>query len=214
VAQHLLPAYGLLHYEATVKYWIDRSGASLVATGNNDLDRLERDGPYTIPLADVWERSWADLGHPLLDRAKQAVPLTDERKELINSLGVTVTFLQRPRVANVSRGPWDVNDARARFDLNPNAPQSLSKTVYKTSRLIIALGVEIELKVPEDMTTSSTLGGSVDKGTMKKMMNTTLAGMDLPFKTVKKEGQCGERLMFRGGGDGFPILLGAFADMV
>ncbi|TGO55485.1 hypothetical protein BELL_1454g00010 [Botrytis elliptica] len=202
------PAYMLPHYETTVRYWTDRYGASLA----NPVNRLERDGPYTIPLADVWERCWADLGHPLLDQAEQAVPLNAERKELINSLSATVTFLQRPFVATVSRGMWDVNDPRARFELGPSAPQSLRETVYKTSRLIIAWGVEIELTVPEDMM-SATLG-SVDKGTMKKMMNMTLAGMDLPFKTVKNGGQGGSRLVFRGGEDGFPILLGAFADMV
>ena len=204
------PAYGLPHYETTVKYWIDRFGV----VGNDN--RLERDGPYTIPLVDVWERSWADLGHPLLDEAQQAVLLSDERKELINELSVTVTFLQRPFVANVSRGMWDVNDARGRFELAPSAPQSLRETVYKTSRLIIAWGVEIEMTVPQDV---GTLGGSGDKGAMNKMklMNMTLAGMDLPFKTVKSDGgqgQGGNRLLFRGGGDGFPILLGAFADMV
>ncbi|KAK4442999.1 hypothetical protein QBC34DRAFT_311883 [Podospora aff. communis PSN243] len=192
------PAYGLSHYETTVKYWIDRYAAGLSA---NPIDRLERDGPYTIPLADVWERSWADLGHPLLDQAEQAVPLTDERKELINSLTATVTFLQRPFVGNVSRGMWDVNDARERFDLGPSAPQSLRETVYKTSKLIIAWGIEMELTVPEDME-------------KKRLMNITLAGMDLPFKTVHTGPQGGARLLFRGGGDGFPILLGAFADMV
>ncbi|KAK4221697.1 hypothetical protein QBC38DRAFT_540006 [Podospora fimiseda] len=191
------PAYGLPHYETTVKYWIDRYGAGLA----NPVDRMDRDGPYTIPLVNVWERCWADLGHPLLDQAEQAAPLSDERKELINSLSATVTFLQRPFVAKFEQR-----------HLGPSVPQSLRETVYKTSRLIIAWGVEIELTVPEDMMLGTL--GSVDKGTIKKMMNMTLAGTDLPFKTVKNRGQGRSKLLFRGGGDGFPILLGAFADMV
>ncbi|KAG8408985.1 hypothetical protein J3459_010775 [Metarhizium acridum] len=63
-----------------------------------------------MPLADVWDRSWSDLGHPLLDQAKPQEILNEEQKQFINSLSAKLTLLHSPYTGNVSRGMWDINE--------------------------------------------------------------------------------------------------------
>lgn len=183
------PLYTLPFYEVTTDYWIKASVAST---------DMVRDGPYQIPLANVWDRLWADLGHPLLDQAKTHEKLTDDQKKFINSLSATLTFIQKPYAGNVSRGLWDVSDIRSMFPLQPNAPKSVKNPVCKTSKLILTWGIEIELTIPEVIS-------------LDEIANTTLAIMDLPLKRVAGSS---DKLVFSAGNDGFPILMGALADVV
>ncbi|KAM7217517.1 hypothetical protein V8F06_007148 [Rhypophila decipiens] len=195
------PLHEMNNYQSTVNIWYKSVGSP----GN-----IPRDGPYRLDLAGIWERSWADLGHPLLDSA--ALPggeLTPQKKDFLNSLSATVTFIHKPFRGNITRGTWDVRDPR-QFRLQPDAPPSLEERVYKTSRLIIALGIKIELVLPE-----AVAGAASEIG----VKNITLADLDLPLKEVSGEG--GNKLIFSGGWDfdqsggvDFPILLGAFADLV
>ncbi|KAG8533373.1 uncharacterized protein KY384_002156 [Bacidia gigantensis] len=80
------PLYSLPTYEITSDYWVK----SYAALGK------ERDGPWTVPLAGIWDRSWSDLGHPLLDQVKPQEAFTAQQKTFINSLTTTLTFLQSP----------------------------------------------------------------------------------------------------------------------
>ena len=184
------PLYSLPAYETTSDYWVKSNAAS----------GKERSGPWTIPLAGIWDRSWSDLGHPLLDQAKPQETFTDEQKTFINSLTASLTFLQSPYSGTISPGSWNVTDLRARFPLQPDAPPSIKAPVCKTSKLILAWGVEIELTVPETI--------SVDSITLK---NVTLAAMDLPLRSVTGNGN---KLTFRAGGEGIPVLVGALADVI
>ncbi|KAK4210891.1 hypothetical protein QBC37DRAFT_447357 [Rhypophila decipiens] len=189
------------NYQSTVNTWYKSMGSP----GN-----IPRDGPYRLDPAGIWERSWADLGHRLLDSG--ALPggeLTSQKKDFLNSLSATVTFIHKPFRGNITRGTWDVKNPR-RFRLQPDAPPSQDERVYKTSRLIIAWGIKIELVLPEAV---------VDAASDIGVKNITLADLDLPLKEVSGEG--GNKLIFSGGwdfdqsgGGDFPILLGAFADLV
>ncbi|KAK4163793.1 hypothetical protein QBC43DRAFT_345005 [Cladorrhinum sp. PSN259] len=185
------PAHDMGDYESVVSDWYRSVPYP---------DSIYRDGPHRLNLAGVWDRSWADLGHPLLDdAAPPGGELTEPQKKFINGLDATLTFLHKPYKGNIRRGAWDVLNLRDTYDLQPDAPASLFEPVYKTTRLIIAWGIEIELTIPEAIAASD-----VD---VRKI---TLAGMDLPLQDVVGNGN---KLIFRGGGD-FPILLGAFADLV
>ena len=183
------PLHGLPQYETVADYWIKASAVS---------SDPKRDGPYMIPLADIWKRPWSDLGHPLLDQARTQESLTEEQKQFMNSLTATLTFLQTPYSGSISRGLWDVTDLRNRFHLQPDAPQSIKGTVCKTSKLILAWGIEIELTIPDVVPSSS-------------IKNITLAAMDLPLKISPGNSN---KLTFTAGGDGLPILVGAFADVI
>jgi len=185
------PLYSLPDYSGIVNNWYKN-----VPSASNMI----RDGPHPLPLAGIWDRSWADLGHPLLDDAQLpgGGELSPEKKDFINSLSATLTFIQKPYEGNVNRGMWDVPDARGRFELQPHAPQRVREAVYKTSKFIIAWGIEIELTIPEVLSQSEA-----------SVKNITLAGMDLPLKEVVG----GNKLVFSGGGD-YPILVGAFAERV
>ncbi|KAJ1328208.1 hypothetical protein MN608_07544 [Microdochium nivale] len=105
------PAYALPEYEKDASAW------AKAAVGT-----LSRDGPYMIPLAGVWDRDWADLGHPLLDQAKPAEKLTDEQKEILSSLTVNLTYLQEPYSYEVNTGEWGVHDFQ-HFQLPSTAPE-------------------------------------------------------------------------------------------
>ncbi|KAG5655563.1 hypothetical protein KAF25_003900 [Fusarium avenaceum] len=183
------PFYSLSHYEMTTDYWIKSIGAS---------SEILRDGPYMVPLAGVWDRQWSDLGHPLLDSFQPHETLSDDQKQFINSLSATLTFLQKPYSGALDRGLWDVTNFRDKFKLHPNAPSVIKKPICKTSTLIMAWGIEIEITIPEVVLWS-------------EAKNSTLAVMDLPLKSV---GGDGNKLVFSSGGDGIPVLLGALADIV
>jgi hypothetical protein len=173
----------------TTDYWIKSVGAS---------SNILRDGPYMVPLAGVWDRQWSDLGHPLLDSFQPHETLSDEQKQFINTLSVTLTFLQKPYSGAIDRGLWDVTNYRDKFKLHPDAPSRIKKPTCKTSSLILAWGIEIEITIPEVVSLS-------------EVKNSTLAVMDLPLKMV---GGNGNKLVFSSGGDGIPILVGALADIV
>ncbi|KAM7194156.1 hypothetical protein V8F20_008076 [Naviculisporaceae sp. PSN 640] len=187
------PCYSLPNYEATVNDWY----AAVPSPST-----MVRNGPHVFPLANILNRKWADLGHPLLDNAKLSEgELTSAQIDFINSLDGTLTFLQEPYVGHVTRGPWDINGSvRDLYDLRPGAPKVLQDTVLKTTKLIIAWGMEIELTIPD------VLPVSVDTS----IRNVTLAGMDLP---LQPDAGNKNKLVFRGGGKG-PILIGAIADMI
>ncbi|KAM7210392.1 hypothetical protein V8F06_014223 [Rhypophila decipiens] len=186
------PAHEMNNYASTVSMWYK----SLANPGD-----IPRDGPHRLDLAGIWNRSWADLGHPLLDAA--AVPggeLSDEKKKFLDSLSATVTFVHKPYKGKVTRGKWDVNDPR-QFQLQSDAPSSLAEKVFRTSSLIMAWGIEIELTLPTEVA-----GVVGDIG----MRNITLDDLNMPLQAVDGDGN---KMVFRGGGE-IPILLGAFADLV
>ncbi|KAM0428833.1 hypothetical protein ACHAPT_006633 [Fusarium lateritium] len=183
------PLYSLPQYATTADYWTETVGAS---------SRMVHDGPYMIPLAGVWDREWSELGHPLLDHAKPHESLSDDQKNFINSISATLTFLQKPYAGNIDRGLWDVTDLRGKFNLHPDAPPSIKSRGCKTSKLILAWGIEIVFTIPDIIS-------------LDAVKNVTLAAMDLPLKSVGKKGN---KLVFSAGGDGFPVLVGAFANII
>lgn len=181
------PEYVLPDYQTTALNWIKQG-----------ISSFTRVGPYEIPLVNIWDRSWSDLGHSLLDSAQPNEKLTPESKDFINSLTATMTFLQPPYAADIHRGVWDINDLRRSFPLKPDAPQMVKNQFCKTTRLILAWGLEIELNIPYSVSTNS-------------IGNVTLASMDLPLQRV---GNDGKKMIFSAGDTGFPILLGAIADII
>lgn len=182
------PQYTLPQYQATVDSW----------NKNGPRSDLKRDGPYMIPLANIWDESWSDLGHPLLDKAKPKENLTAEQKDFINQLTATLTFLQDPYMNNISRGVWDMTKLRGTFPLLDNAPKAIQDPICKTSKLYLTWGIEIELTLPEVVSSST-------------VKNITLAAMNLPLRHV---GPDGKKLVFSAGGTSFPVLVGALADVI
>ncbi|KAL9093883.1 MAG: hypothetical protein Q9165_003806 [Trypethelium subeluteriae] len=182
------PEYTLPDYQTTALYWI-KQGVSKSTI---------RDGPYEIPLANIWDRLWSDLGHPLLDDAQPQEKLTPESKAFINSLSATVTFLQRPYCKDIRRGLWDIKDPRDRFPLQLDAPRVLRQQFCKTTRLILAWGLEIELNLPD----------SID---INSAASVSLASLNLPLVHT---GSDGRKMIFSSGDTGFPILVGALADII
>lgn len=197
------PAYTLPEYEKDAAAW------AKAASGT-----LERDGPYMIPLAGVWDRDWADLGHPLLDQAKPAEKLTDEQKEILSSLTVNLTYLQEPYSYEVNTGDWGVHDFR-HFQLPSTAPEWLVTQVCRTSKMIFAWGIEIEIVIPDlsvaggkDGTGSPSGGDAISEAALR---NLTLTALDLP---LKPEASASNKLVFQSVARPVPLLLGVLADVV
>lgn len=181
------PAYSLPNFETVVNYWI---------SSNAQSSTIVRDGPYVIPLAGIWDRSWEELGHPLLDDTKPPQALTEDQKNFINSLQATITCIQKPYAGDVDPGSWCVDKPR-NFRLSPKAPSMLHRTVCRTSKMIIAWGIEIEITLPE-------------MAPLSAYDRITLTGMDLPCRSSED----GKKLIFQAGGDSYPLLLGVIADLI
>lgn len=197
------PAYSLPSYDTDAASWASAA-----------VGPLERDGPYMIPLAGIWDRDWADLGHPLLDSAKPAEKLTDQQKNILSSLTVNLTYLQKPISYQVNAGDWAVHDFR-NFDLPSTAPEWLSAKVCRTSKMIFAWGIEIEIIIPDlsvvnglDVSGRPSQGDTVSEAALR---NLTLTALDLP---LKPEASASNKLVFQSVARPVPLLLGVLADVV
>ena len=134
----------------------------------------------------------------MLDAAQPPQVMTNTQKDFISSLKATITYIQKPCAIDVDAGLWCVKNPRAHFTLDSDAPAFLKEQVCRTSKMIMAWGIEIEIILPEMITTQA-------------FQNTTLAAMDLPTKVT---GPNGNKLLFEAGGDTYPLLLGVIADII
>lgn len=184
------PWYNLSAFATTYADWFQLSAASSAP---------KRDDTYSIPLAGIWDKTWSALGHPELDDAAPSENLNAAQKDFVNSLTATLTFLYKPAIVDVHTGQWDVQGFRSDFPLQPDAPGDLREPICKTSKMILAWGMEIEIELPES---------SLSPPGIK---NLTLSALDMPLKEVRGDGR---RLAFQAGADGIPILVGTLADVI
>lgn len=158
-----------------------------------------RFGPIPISLLDAIDnRSWSDLGHPGLDKAK-ALKLSDAERELLKTLRVTLTFIGEPATIDVNRGFWDVPNVRTALPrVAETLPPVVSRPFCKTIKMMLAWAIEISVKLP---ISSSELSNN----------DVSLGFLNIPWNRTEKSTN---ELLFTTDCSTYPLLLATLAVVV
>ncbi|CAM1510819.1 Fc.00g083320.m01.CDS01 [Cosmosporella sp. VM-42] len=165
---------------------------------NTDETTVDRVGPIPISLLDAADRSWSDLGHPGLDKAK-APTLTDAERDLLKSLQVSITFVGAPAVISVNRGFWDEPNIRAKLStVAKTLPPVVARPFCKTIKMMFAWGIEISIRLPVSVNDLSS-------------KNVSLGFLKIPMAPVKDSPN---EMRFTAGCNTYPLLLATLATVV
>jgi len=131
------PLYSLPDYDHICNNW-----------ANSSTSLRNQEYPISLDPKLLQSTTWASLGHPALDQGSP-VTLTVTQKQLLSQATATVTFKGKPAVVDVDRGMWDVN-TNLMPKLSPSAPAEIRQPYVKTTKLLLAWGLEINIKFPKD----------------------------------------------------------------
>jgi hypothetical protein len=181
------PAHSIADYERQYNFWVEHNKAT--------------DGPYSISLSDQADLTWKALGHPSLDDNAQS-PVTAAAVELYSHAQISMWFTGGPAVTvDVDRGAWDVKGVRKLGQLSADAPGYLQQPFCKTTRLLLAWGVRLELRIP-----------NVGVESRKKAL---LDSLRVPFVKVSGIADGSEDVYtYTAGDDTYPIVLAVLAAVI
>ncbi|CZT05737.1 uncharacterized protein RCO7_03908 [Rhynchosporium graminicola] len=183
------PLYNLPNFDATCNNW---------QAINSDVSKIERVGPLPILMAEAASRSWSELGHDGLDSAIPA-PLSDAQKELLQTLQISLTFLGKPAAVSLDRGMWDVPNVRSKFKVASTLPAVVRRPFCKTTKMLLAWGMEICI----------TFAISVTDLSKEKI---SLAGFKIP--PLDADADNPNQMRFVAGRSTYPLLLAVLAKIV
>jgi hypothetical protein len=181
------PTHSIADYERQDNIWVEQNKAT--------------DGPYSISLSDQADLTWKALGHPSLDADAQS-PVTASAVELYSLAKIDMWFTGGPAVTvDVDRGAWDVKGVRNFGRLSSDAPRYLKRPFCKTTKLLLAWGVRLELRIP-----------SVGAESGKKAF---LRSLRVPFVKASGVTNDGEDVYtYTAGDDTYPIVLAVLAAVI
>jgi len=133
------PRYTLPNFDSTCNQW---------QYANTSGPETARRGPYPVSLIDAIDAPWSDLGHEKLDKAEPH-RLSDKQRNLLKNIQISVTFIGKPAIIDVERGWWDVpNVRRDNPEVAATLPKFLKRPFCKTTKMMLAWGIEITFKLP------------------------------------------------------------------
>jgi hypothetical protein len=177
------PWHSLSDYERQYGAWLDQYS--------------KRSGPYNVHMADVDALTWAGVGHPDLDDATP-LKVSSSTTDLYKSIKVQLWFMGGPPAAvDVERGLWDYKGFREVGELSKDAPKYLQNLFCKTTKLLLAWGMRLEITFPPSATETA--------------RDSFLASLMFPFQ---QDEQNKDMYFSQTGGDTYPILLAALATNV
>lgn len=173
---------------------------------NVNLSTTQRYGPVHISLLDAVDRSWSEIGHDGLDKAK-AAKLTPAQIAMLGSLKISLTFVGKPAVIDVDRGFWDVPHVRRKLpDVADSLPPALRRKFCKTVKMMFAWNIEITIKLASDaqVSTESTTPAP------------SLGDLNLSFLKmgIAPDASVAGELKFVSGSPPYPLLLAVLAQVV
>jgi hypothetical protein len=162
-------------------------------------DERQYDTEHIFKFKNIDKRDWKELGHEELDSA-EPIKFSDKEKEIMNQLECVLRIKGKIQAVDVERGMWDVKNLRKELkNLGATASEEIKRPFCKTSRLLLAWAVEVEIRpIPEAMDVLSIADISEDL---------------IRFPTAQRS-ENGKGLVFKAGGDNYPILLGVIAKVV
>ncbi|KAH6878140.1 hypothetical protein BKA58DRAFT_376586 [Alternaria rosae] len=177
------PRHSLSDYERQYAAWLGQS--KMLA------------GPYHVHLAEVDTLTWAGLGHPDLDQAKP-LDVSSIAMDLYKIIDVQLWFMGGPAAAvDVERGLWNYQGFRDLGKLSEDAPSYLREPFCKTTKLLLAWGLRMEIMFPSFVS-------EMDRRSF-------IASLRFPFRQDEHNK---DMYFSQSGADTYPVLLAALADIV
>jgi len=137
---------------------------------------------------------WAVFGHEGLVQS----PVPNPADNLYSSISAKISFIGL-QAFDVDRGLWDVKQPR-NLQLGPNAPQSLLKPFFKTTKLLLGYGVDLTITLPVAVTAADILN-------QQKVIS--LLGVPITQRNIQ-----GNQLHISLGDNAYPVLLGVLAQEI
>lgn len=176
------PSYVLSNYEHICNNWMDSK------------TRGPPWGPYPLMFKHK-PGTWAKLGHPDLDSVPED-DFTELQGKFLSMIKASVTFDGEPQALDVERGFWEVHSLH--FPTSDNAPEYIKQPFVKTTRLLMAWGLTIDVTLPAPVEEVST-------------QDIELSDWGIPLKSTSADGKT---LTFKAGSKFHPILVATLGKLV
>ena len=178
------PQHSLSDYERQYTAWLSQS--------------KKLHGPHDVHLAEVDTLTWAGLGHPDLDQAKP-LDISSSTMGLYKIIGIQLWFIggsTAPVALDVERGLWN-QSFRDLGKLSEDAPSYLREPICKTTKLLLAWGLRMEITFPAFVSEAD--------------RRSFIASLRYSFQ---QDEQNKDMYFSQTGADTYPILLASLSDIV